>query len=196
MKTATIELVRPVIGLLIVTLGVFGLLYTLCGTGAGQLLYREQANGSLIIQNGTVRGSYLVAQAFPNQQYFLPRPSAANYDPMNMGASNMALSNPALNARILKDAVDLRARLGLEPKQTIPADLLTESASGIDPDISVESVMLQLPAVASARHVSTQRLQSLVSELTQTPQFGLLGEARVNVMQLNTHLDQLDPIKN
>lgn len=196
MKTATIELVRPVIGLLIVTLGVFGLLYTLCGTGAGQLLYREQANGSLIIQNGTVRGSYLVAQAFPNQQYFLPRPSAANYDPMTMGASNMALSNPALNARILKDAVDLRARLGLEPKQTIPADLLTESASGIDPDISVESVMLQLPAVASARHVSTQRLQSLVSELTQTPQFGLLGEARVNVMQLNTHLDQLDPIKN
>lgn len=196
MKTATIELVRPVIGLLIVTLGVFGLLYTLCGTGAGQLLYREQANGSLIIQNGTVRGSYLVAQAFPNHQYFLPRPSAANYDPMTMGASNMALSNPALNARILKDAVDLRARLGLEPKQTIPADLLTESASGIDPDISVESVMLQLPAVASARHVSTQRLQSLVSELTQTPQFGLLGEARVNVMQLNTHLDQLDPIKN
>ncbi|WP_288108922.1 potassium-transporting ATPase subunit KdpC [Limnobacter sp.] len=196
MKSATIELVRPVIGLLIVTLGVFGLLYTLCGTGAGQLLYREQANGSLIIQNGAVRGSYLVAQAFPNQQYFLPRPSAANYDPMTMGASNMALSNPALNARILKDAVDLRARLGLEPKQTIPADLLSESASGIDPDISVESVMLQLPAVARARHVSTQRLQSLVSELTQTPQFGLLGEARVNVMQLNTHLDQLDPIKN
>lgn len=196
MKSATIELVRPVIGLLIVTLGVFGLLYTLCGTGAGQLLYREQANGSLIIQNGTVRGSYLVAQAFPNQQYFLPRPSAANYDPMTMGASNMALSNPALNARILKDAVDLRARLRLEPEQTIPADLLSESASGIDPDISVESVMLQLPAVARARHVSTQRLQSLVSELTQTPQFGLLGEARVNVMQLNTHLDQLDPIKN
>ncbi|GLR27084.1 potassium-transporting ATPase subunit KdpC [Limnobacter litoralis] len=196
MKSATIELVRPVIGLLIVTLGVFGLVYTLCGTGAGQLLYREQANGSLIIQNGTVRGSYLVAQAFPNQQYFLSRPSAANYDPMTMGASNMALSNPALNARIRKDALDLRARLGLEPKQTIPADLLTESASGIDPDISVESALLQLPAVASARHVSTQRLQSLVSELTQTPQFGLLGEARVNVMQLNTHLDQLDKVKN
>lgn len=191
MTTQSIQLVRPLAGFVIITLFVFGLFYSLCGVGAGQLLYREQANGSLIVQGGEVRGSYLVAQAFPDTRYFVPRPSAAAYDPMAVGASNLALSNPALLARIQKDKGDLVDRLSLDKTQDLPADLLTQSGSGIDPDISVQSALVQVPAVAKARQISVQRLQALISELTQHRQFGLLGEERVNVMQLNTRLDQL-----
>lgn len=191
MTHPTIQWLRPLAGFLVITLLMFGLFYSLCGVGAGQLFYREQANGSLIVQNGEVRGSYLVAQAFPDTRYFVPRPSAADYEPMAMGASNLALSNPALLTRIKNYTQGIRERLSAGAAQALPADLVTQSGSGIDPDISVQSALVQVPTVAKARQIPAEQLQALISELTQLRQFGLLGEERVNVMQLNTRLDQL-----
>ncbi|WP_287906604.1 potassium-transporting ATPase subunit KdpC [Acinetobacter sp.] len=184
------SLIRASIGLTVVALGLCGFVYSSAATGLGQLSFPEQANGSMLIENNQVLGSRLVAQPFQQVQYFQARPSAAHYDPMNMAASNMARTNPELQ-HIVAERMDKIARLDQIEKSKIPADLVTASGSGIDPDISVQSAMIQVKRVAKARHLTEENVAQLVQEYTTQPTFGIFGQARVNVLALNLALDRL-----
>ena len=184
------SLLRASIGLTIVSLGLCGFLYSATVTGLGQLLFPAQANGSLIELDGKILGSSLVAQPFTDPKYFQPRPSAANYDPMAMAGSNMARTNPELTKIIEQRIADIEARDHIEGRQ-IPSDLVTASGSGIDPEISLKSAMIQVQRVAEARHLSDQQVIELIQEYTLKPRFGVLGQERINVLELNLALDQI-----
>jgi len=184
------QTLRASFGLLIFTLVSCGAVYSAIATGAGQVLFHNQANGSLIEINHKVLGSKLVAQPFVGETYFHPRPSAVAYDPMSMGATNLALTNPELqkqiDAQIL--AVKKQDHTGNNP---IPSDLVTKSGSGIDPHISPESAQIQVARVAQARHLDPKVVEELLQKHIEPVQFGVLGQARVNVLELNIALDQL-----
>jgi K+-transporting ATPase ATPase C chain len=169
-----------------------GLLYPLVTLGAGQLLFPAQANGSLIIEQGKVIGSELIAQNFTSDKYFHPRPSAAGngYDAASSGGSNLAPTSPDFLKAIEDRIATLKA---LDNGALVPVDLVTTSASGLDPDISVASAQLQSARVAQARNESVTRIEALVAELTEDRMFGVLGEARVNVLELNRALDSEAP---
>ena len=184
------ELARGSIGLTVIALGLCGFVYSAAATGLGQLLFPDQANGSMIIENDRVLGSSLVAQPFVQTQYFHPRPSASKYDPMAMAGSNMARTNPELN-KIVDERLNHIAAQEQVEKSRIPADLVTASGSGIDPEISVQSAMIQVKRIANERHLSEPIVMKLVQEYTIQPSFGLLGKARVNVLELNLALDQI-----
>ena len=184
------ELARGSIGLTVIALGLCGFVYSAAATGLGQVLFPDQANGSMIIENDRVLGSSLVAQPFVQTQYFHPRPSASKYDPMAMAGSNMARTNPELNKIVDERLNHISAQEQVE-KSRIPADLVTASGSGIDPEISVQSAMIQVKRIANARHLSEPIVMKLVQEYTIQPNFGLLGKARVNVLELNLALDQI-----
>ena len=184
------SLLRASIGLTIVSLGLCGFLYSATVTGLGQLLFPAQANGSLIELDGKILGSSLVAQPFTDPKYFQPRPSAANYDPMAMAGSNMARTNPELTKIIEQRIADIEARDHIEGRQ-IPSDLVTASGSGIDPEISLKSAMIQVQRVAAARHLSDQQVIELIQQYTVKPTFGVLGQERINVLELNLALDQI-----
>ena len=184
------SLLRASIGLTIVSLGLCGFLYSATVTGLGQLLFPAQANGSLIELDGKILGSSLVAQPFTDPKYFQPRPSAANYDPMAMAGSNMARTNPELTKIIEQRIADIEARDHIEGRQ-IPSDLVTASGSGIDPEISLKSAMIQVKRVAEARHLSGQQVIELIQQYTLKPTFGVLGQERINVLELNLALDQI-----
>jgi K+-transporting ATPase ATPase C chain len=184
------SLLRASIGLTIVSLGLCGFLYSATVTGLGQLLFPAQANGSLIKLDGKILGSSLVAQPFTDPKYFQPRPSAANYDPMAMAGSNMARTNPELTKIIEQRIADIEARDHIEGRQ-IPSDLVTASGSGIDPEISLKSAMIQVKRVAEARHLSGQQVIELIQQYTLKPTFGVLGQERINVLELNLALDQI-----
>ncbi|MCU4349881.1 potassium-transporting ATPase subunit KdpC [Acinetobacter ursingii] len=185
-------ILRPAIGLSLVSLLGFGLLYSSVATGLGQLLFPAQSNGSLIEKSQRIEGSSLVAQNFQNPRYFMSRPSAANYDPMAMSGSNLAVTNPELKAKIEQRLVDTAKANHVDESQ-IPSDLVTASGSGIDPHISPEAAQLQVERIAQLRHLSTQQVMNIVHQHTESKQFGLLGLARVNVLELNLALDQLHP---
>jgi len=185
-------ILRPAIGLSLVSLLGFGLLYSSVATGLGQLLFPAQSNGSLIEKSQRIEGSSLVAQNFQNPRYFMSRPSAANYDPMAMSGSNLAVTNPDLKAKIEQRLVDTVKANHVDENQ-IPSDLVTASGSGIDPHISPEAAQLQVERIAQLRHLSTQQVMDIVHQHTESKQFGLLGQARVNVLELNLALDQLHP---
>ncbi|MDN5782012.1 MAG: potassium-transporting ATPase subunit KdpC [Luteimonas sp.] len=182
---------RPALGLALVVLLVTGLLYSLAGTGLGRLLFPRQATGSIVERDGVAVGSALVAQPFDDARYFQPRPSAANYDPMAAAGSNQARSNPALRERIEAATAEVAARDGITAAD-VPAELVTQSGSGLDPDLSPAGVRVQVARVAAARRLSPDVVAGLVAEHTQARQFGLLGEPRVNVLALNLALDALD----
>lgn len=182
--------IRASLGLTIVALGLCGFVYSSVTTGLGQVLFPYQANGSMIIENNQVLGSSLVAQPFTQEQYFQPRPSASKYDPMSMAGSNMAVTNPDLKKAIDERLNKISVQEQIE-KSKIPADLVTASGSGIDPEISLESAMIQVKRIANARHISEQVVEKLVHEYTVQPTFGLLGKARVNVFELNLALDKV-----
>ena len=184
------SLLRASIGLTIMSLGLCGFLYSATVTGLGQLLFPAQANGSLIELDGKILGSSLVAQPFTDPKYFQPRPSAANYDPMAMAGSNMARTNPELTKIIEQRIADIEARDHIEGRQ-IPSDLVTASGSGIDPEISLKSAMIQVQRVAAARHLSDQQVIELIQQYTVKPTFGVLGQERINVLELNLALDQI-----
>ena len=184
------ELARGSIGLTVIALGLCGFVYSAAATGLGQVLFPDQANGSMIIENDRVLGSSLVAQPFVQTQYFHPRPSASKYDPMAMAGSNMARTNPELNKIVDERLNHISAQEQVE-KSRIPADLVTASGSGIDPEISVQSAMIQVKRIANERHLSEPIVMKLVQEYTIQPSFGLLGKARVNVLELNLALDQI-----
>lgn len=176
----------------IITILVCGLLYPVVATYAGKLLFPSQANGSLILRDGKAVGSSLVAQNFVSDRYFQSRPSAANYDPRALAGSNLASTNPALRERIVESSKTIAARENIAAN-TIPVDMVSASGSGIDPHISPESARVQLARVAKARGLSTEQVQAAINANTQAPTLGILGQARVNVLQLNLALDAITP---
>ena len=178
----------------LITTVIFGLGYPLGVTLLSQGIFPNQANGSLIVKDGKVVGSRLIAQAFTGDQYFHPRPSAAGngYDPTSSGGSNLAPTNQTLVMRVQQDVAKLRKE---NPGASIPADLATASGSGLDPDISPAAAEFQIPRVAKARAMKTDDLRRIVARHTQPRQLGLLGEPRVNVLELNLDLDAGDPRK-
>lgn len=180
----------PAIRFAIVSIVLFGLLYPVVATYAGKLLFPQQANGSLIVRDGVTVGSALVAQNFVDEKYFQSRPSAANYDPRAMAGSNLASTNPALRERIVESSKAISSRENIAAT-AIPADMVTTSGSGIDPHISIEAAHVQLARVAKARGVTEAQVQALIDANTQTPAFGILGQSRVNVLQLNLALDAI-----
>jgi K+-transporting ATPase ATPase C chain len=174
----------------LVTTVFFGLLYPLGITVLSHLLFPKQAAGSLIEKNGRIIGSKLIGQPFTSDKYFHSRPSAAGtgYDASASSASNLASTNQALVDRVKSDVAKLRQE---NPGAAIPADLVSSSGSGLDPEISPAAADFQIPRVAKARAISVDSLKTLVARHTQARTFGIFGEPRVNVLELNLDLDSL-----
>lgn len=187
-STAAAPVWRPALVLAGVTLLGFGLLYSLAGAGLGRMLFPHQATGSLIERDGKVVGSSLVAQPFADDRYFQPRPSAAKYDVMALAGSNQARTNPDLRSRIDEARDAVAAREGVAP-DAVPSDLVTQSGGGIDPHLSPAAVQIQVARVARARGLPVGEVERLVAAHTESPQFGLLGAPRINVLELNLALD-------
>jgi potassium-transporting ATPase KdpC subunit len=174
-----------------------GVGYPLAVTGISQLIFPHQANGSLITKGDQIVGSELIGQNFTKPEYFQPRPSAAGsdgYDPTASGGYNYGPTNQKLFDRV-KASVAKFHKDNPDYQGPIPADLLTGSGSGLDPDISPASAQAQAARVAKARGISQDQLSQLVAQNTKSPDLGLLGEPRVNVLQLNLALDQQYPKK-
>lgn len=172
----------------IVTTILLGLVYPLVITGLAQLLFKDKANGQIITRNGESIGSRLIAQPFTSAKYFHPRPSSAGngYDAANSGGTNYASTNQKLIDRVRRDASTLHQENSSQP---VPVDLLTTSASGLDPEISPAAAEFQIPRVARERGISESTLRTLVQQHTDQRDLGLLGEPRVNVFELNLALD-------
>lgn len=181
---------RGAAGLAALTLAGCGFLYSLAGVGIGQALFPSAANGSLLQRDSQVVGSALVAQGFTSDRYFQPRPSAAGYDPMAMAGSNQARTNPDLRQRLADTRAAVARRDGVTPTE-VPGELLTQSGSGIDPHISPRGASIQVNRIARTRGLAPDAVAALVARHTEPPQFGLFGQPRVNVLQLNLALDQL-----
>jgi K+-transporting ATPase ATPase C chain len=194
--------IRSAIVVLVALTLIIGLAYPLAMTGIAQALFPRQAQGSLIERNGAVVGSELIGQQFESDKYFHGRPSAttapdpndatktvpAPYNAANSGASNLGPSNKALIDRVQADIDKLKQE---NPSMPVPIDLVTTSGSGLDPHISPEAALFQVPRIAKARNRPDGRIRQLVADHTEGRLFGLLGEPRVNVLLLNLALDQL-----
>jgi K+-transporting ATPase ATPase C chain len=172
-----------------------GVAYPLVMTGFAQLLFHKQANGSLIERNGQIVGSELIAQQFTGDKYFWPRPSAGSYATVPSGASNLGPTSQALQSNVTANATAFRTGNKLAADAPVPADMVFTSASGLDPHISPESARLQVARVAAARGIAEEQVGALVEKFVEPPQWGILGEARVNVLELNVALDDLQPKK-
>lgn len=193
---------RPAIIVLLLLTIITGLVYPLAMTGIAQVLFARQANGSMIARDGKVIGSALIGQQFTDAKYFHGRPSAttapdpkdptktipAPYNAANSGGSNLAPSNKTLVDRVKGDLARLRRE---NPGTAVPVDLVTTSGSGLDPDISPQAALFQVPRIARTRNVPEDRLRQLVADHTDGRLLGVLGEPRVNVLALNLALDRL-----
>jgi K+-transporting ATPase ATPase C chain len=173
----------------LVTTVLLGIVYPLVVTALAQVLFHDKANGQLITQNGTVIGSRIIGQAFTSDRYFHSRPSAAGngYDAANSGATNFGPTNQKLIDRVKIDSAALQAE---NPNQPVPADLVTTSASGLDPHITPAAAFFQIPRVARVRGLSEDRIHALVEAHIEKRTWGFLGEPRVNVLELNLALDR------
>ena len=174
----------------IATTVLLGIIYPLAVTGIAQVLFPKKANGQLIEANGKVIGSRVIAQAFTAPGYFHPRPSAVNYDPTGSNGSQLGPTNQKLIDRVKGDTATLHAENAGAP---VPIDLVTASASGLDPEITPAAAAFQISRVASARGINEDQLRELVSKHTEDRQWGFLGEPRVNVLELNLELDKQFP---
>jgi K+-transporting ATPase ATPase C chain len=176
----------------LLTTVMFGLIYPLGITGLAQVLFHDRANGQLVEKNGRVVGSRIIGQAFTGPGYFHSRPSAAGtgYDATASSGSNLAPTNRALLDRVKRDVQKLHAE---NPDSPIPIDLVTASGSGLDPEISPAAAKFQIPRVARERNMSEPEVRALVAKHTLGRQFGILGEPRVNVLELNLELDAVHP---
>ena len=186
-------MLRPAILLFILLTLVTGGLYPLLTTALGQWWFTDQANGSLIIQNGENRGSRLIGQNFTDARYFQGRPSAtaeSPYNPMASGGSNLAESNPELDKAIGERVATLRAA-NPQASRDVPVELVTASASGLDYSLTPESVAWQIPRVAAARQLTTEQVRQVVEEHTQKPLVNFIGMPVVNIVELNLALDAL-----
>ncbi len=194
MKNIFAEFVRSVVATIFFAVILCGL-YPLIVYGAAQLLFPHRANGSLLVDSsGAVRGSASIAQNFTGARYFHPRPSAAGangFDATSSGGSNLGPTSSNLVAAIAQRIADYRAENGLATNAPVPADAVTASGSGLDPDISPSNAELQILRVARARGLSGDRVRELVKQNTHGRDLGISGEPRVNVMTLNFALDQL-----
>ena len=186
------RLIRNAVSMLLVMTLVTGIAYPLLATGVAQALFPHQADGSLIEKNGKPVGSELIGQYFDDPRYFWGRPSATAPQPYNGTASNGSNQGPTNPA--LREAVQQRidALRKADPNNTapVPVDLVTASASGLDPEISPAAAQYQIARVARIRHMRVEQVQALVAKFTQGRQLGLLGEPRVNVLRLNLALDK------
>jgi len=192
MKALFAEIRGAVLSTLVLAVVCCGL-YPLIVFGIGQAAFREQANGSLIIDNqGAVRGSKLLGQGFNGEKYFHPRPSAAGngYDAANSSGSNLGPTSQKLNDAIKERVAAYRKENELKDTEPVPADAVTASGSGLDPHISPRNAELQTPRVAKARGLSEDKVRELIRKNTDAPDFGLLGQQGVNVLRLNLALDQ------
>jgi len=174
----------------IATTILLGLIYPLVITGLAQVLFRDKANGQIVARNGEAIGSRIIAQPFTSAKYFHPRPSNAGngYDAANSGGTNYAATNQKLIDRVKADAATLQAE---NPGQPVPVDIITTSASGLDPEISPAAAEFQIPRVARTRGLSESRVRELVRQHIRERDLGLFGEPRVNVLELNLALDEL-----
>ncbi len=183
---------RPAFVITVLLTVLTGILYPLAITGMSKVFFPHQAGGSLIYKNGKIAGSELIAQGFTRAAYFHPRPSAAGtngWDATASGGSNLGPTNPALGDRLKKDAAAFRKE---NPTfhGTIPADAITTSGSGLDPDISPANAAAQMERVMHARGMTADQIHRVVASATRDRQFGILGEPRVNVLQVNLALDR------
>lgn len=186
-------MLRPAILLFILLALITGGLYPLMTTALGQWWFADQANGSLIIQDGETRGSRLIGQHFTAAGYFQGRPSAtaeSPYNPMASGGSNLAGSNPALDTAIAERVAALRAA-NPQASREVPVELVTASASGLDYSLTPEAVAWQVPRVAAARRLTVEQVRQLVAEHTHTPLVSFIGMPVVNIVELNLALDAL-----
>ncbi len=184
---------RPALLLLIILTLITGGVYPLLATLLGQWWFPAQANGSLIVEDGKVRGSELIGQDFTNAKYFQGRPSATSdspYNPMASGGSNLAASNPELDKEVKARISALRAA-NPEANPAVPVDLVTTSASGLDGQLSPEATAWQIPRVAKARNLPVEQVARLVAENTTTPLVNFIGMPVVNIVKLNLALDHL-----
>jgi K+-transporting ATPase ATPase C chain len=185
------SLLRPLIVIFAVLSALTGLAYPAVMTAFGQAVFHHQVNGSLIGQNGKVAGSALIGQQFDAPQYFWGRLSATSpmpYNAADSGGSNLGPTNPALLDEV-KGRLDALKAAGTDMSKPVPVDLVTSSASGLDPDISRAAAAYQVERVARARKMAVSDVEALVARYTQGRQFGVLGEPRVNVLELNLALD-------
>ena len=181
---------RPAFMMTLLFALLLGIAYPLVMVAIGQIAFPFQANGSLLRDGDKVIGSAILAQGFAADRYFHPRPSAAGkgYDPTASAGSNLGPASQALHDRV---AGDVKTMTTATPGRSVPADLVTTSASGLDPDISPEAARYQIPRVARARGLDEAQLRKLVETTTDHPLLGLLGEDRVNVLSLNRQLDRI-----
>ena len=182
------------IWMILATTVLLGVVYPIVVTGLAQMLFPSQANGELIRANGKVIGSQLIGQPFTSRGYFYSRPSAAGtagYDPTASGGSNLGPTNKALLDRVSAQVKTLQPD---NPSAPIPADLVTASGSGLDPDISPAAAEFQVPRVARERGISEDDVRALVKKHTEGRQLGFLGEPRVNVLELNIDLNTQHPL--
>ena len=188
-------LIRPAISLLLLLTLITGGLYPAVATGLAQAWFAHQAHGSLVIDNGQAVGSELIGQGFSAPRYFWPRPSATSpgpYDGANSGGSNLGPLNPALQEAVKARIAALRAADPGNPLP-VPVDLVTASASGLDPHISPAAARYQAGRVARLRQLAPQAVEALISQYTEPPLLGFLGEERVSVLALNRALDRVAP---
>lgn len=195
MKAILSELRSAVLATLVLAVVCCGL-YPLVVFGLSQALFPHKANGSLIVDaQGTVRGSRLIGQQFTSEKYFHTRPSAAGhgYDSTSSGGSNLGPTSQKLHDSIAQNISDYRSQNGLPTNAPVPADAVTASGSGLDPHISPENAELQAPRVARARGLELEKVRALIARSTDRPDFGVFGEAGVNVLELNLALDSITP---